>query len=143
MSEVSAHGAPEEAPLPELSSRMAPFWEAARSGELVLPRCKTCGSLGFPAFDLCNLCLDDADPEWIRASGRGSVFSFVVVHQAFHPYFAQHLPYAVADIKLAEGPRMISAVLDVVPREICVGMNVEITFVIRGELSLPMFRPVS
>ena len=136
------HVAEASVPLPESSPRMLPFWVAARRGKLVLPRCGNCGTLHFPALQICSRCLNGDDSrEWIEASGRGIVFSFVVMHQVHHPAFAAEVPYAVVDVKLEEGPRMISRLLDVPPDGIHVGMEVQVAFVrASDDFHLPMFR---
>jgi len=128
-------------PLPDITARMKPFWDAASEGRLMLPRCCRCETLHFPAVEMCNRCLSDSAPEWISASGRGVVFSFVVMHQVYHPLFADQVPYAVVDVKLEEGPRMISRMLDVAIADIRVGMPVSVNFVRMSDtIHLPMFR---
>jgi hypothetical protein len=132
------------APLPEISERMKPFWAAAAERRLVLPRCPRCGTLHFPAVDICSRCLTDAPAEWIEASGRGVVFSFVVMHQVYHPAFTDQVPYAVVDIQLEEGPRMISRLVDVKLTDIHVGMPVQVTFVFMSDaIHVPMFRRIA
>jgi uncharacterized OB-fold protein len=128
-------------PLPEISERMRPFWTAAAQGRLVLARCRACETFRFPAVETCTSCLAPSATEWVEASGRGVVFSFVVMHQVYHPAFAEQVPYAVVDIKLEEGPRMISRLLDVASADIRVGMPVHATFVRMSDtIYLPMFR---
>jgi uncharacterized protein len=131
-----------ERPLPDQPPRMAPFWSAAAEGRLVLQRCGACRSLYFPAVETCSACLRDDRLEWTSASGRGEVFSYVVMHQLYHPAFAAEVPYTVVDVKLEEGPRMISRLADGGAGAVRVGMPVEVTFVHAGEnVHLPMFRP--
>ena len=81
-------------PLPAVTPEMVPFWEAARHHQLVVQRCGGCGAYRFPPRELCSVCLS-REAAWVPASGRGKVFSFVVMHQAYHPAFAAELPYAV------------------------------------------------
>ena len=73
-------------------------------------------------------------------SGRGVVHSFTVTHQAFHPAWADRLPYVVATIELDEGPRMVSD-LDEDPDEVAIGRRVEVFFErVDDEITLPRFR---
>ena len=127
-------------PLPQISAEMAPFFEAARRQQLVVQRCRGCGTLRFPARDRCSGCLA-REAEWVPVSGKGTVFSFAVMHQVYHPGFAAEIPYAVVLVALDEGPRMISNVVGVPPSEIRVGMPLEVTFeAVSPEVTLPKFR---
>lgn len=131
-----------ERPLPDVSERMRPFWDAAREGRLVIQACARCSARHFPAAETCDGCLRGDALGWVAASGRGTVFSYVVMHQVYDPAFAAAAPYAVLDVKLEEGPRMISGIVGCDPAELRVGMPVAIEFETRGELNLPLFRPV-
>jgi uncharacterized OB-fold protein len=132
-----------ERPLPDVSPRMRAFWEAAREGRLVIQECGRCGARRFPAAETCDGCLRGDALGWIEASGRGTVFSYVVMHQVHDRAFGAEVPYAVLDVKLDEGPRMISGLESCAISDLRVGLPVEVTFETRGELSLPRFRPVS
>lgn len=48
------------------------------------------------------------DCEWVRASGRARLFSYVVYHRQYHPDFP--VPYNVAAVVLEEGPLLISTI---------------------------------
>ena len=128
-------------PLPPMTPEMAPFWEAARRHELVVQRCRGCGAYRFPARDLCSRCLA-REVEWTRVSGRGEIFSYAVMHQVYHPGFADTVPYAVVVVELAEGARLISNLLDCPVGEIAIGMPVEVVFEdVTPAVTLPKFRP--
>ena len=129
-------------PLPPLTPEMAPFWEAARRHELVAQRCRGCGTHRFPARDICSRCLS-RDAEWARVTGRGTLFSYAVMHQVYHPAFADQVPYAVVVVELAEGARLISNVVDCPLAALRIGMPVEVVFDdVTPEITLPKFRPV-
>lgn len=128
-------------PLPEVTPEMAPFWEAARRHHLVMQRCRGCGTLRFPARDICSRCLS-RDADWAQVSGRGTIFSFAVMHQVYHPGFAAEVPYAVVVVELEEGGRMLSNVVGCPVGEIAVGMPVEVVFEdVTPDVTLPKFRP--
>ena len=128
-------------PIPAVSPEMAPFYEAARAGTLVLQRCRGCGTFRFPPRELCGHCLA-RESEWVPVSGRGEIFSFNVMHQVYHPGFAAEVPYAVVLVKLDEGPKMTSNLLDVAPSDIRIGMKVRVVFErISDEVTLPKFVP--
>ena len=128
-------------PIPDLTPALAPFFEAARRGVLVVQKCDSCGRFRFPPCGLCRDCLSTA-ASWAPVSGRGEVFSFNVMHQVYHPGFAAEVPYAVAVVQLEEGARMVSNVVSVKPHEIRCGMPVEVVFdKLSDEITLPRFRP--
>ena len=129
-------------PIPAITAELRPFLEAARRRELVVQRCRGCGAHRFPARPMCSRCLS-ADAEWVRVSGRGEVFSYNVMHQVYHPAFAAEVPYAVVLIKLDEGPKMLSNLVDISPEEIRIGMRVEVVFEdLNDQVTLPKFKPV-
>lgn len=129
----------EGAPRPVTSIESARFWDGCARGELLLQDCAN-GHTFFPPAAFCPRC-------WSRevrsspASGRGTVFSFVTFRRSYHPAFRDALPYTVAVITLAEGPRFLTRLVDVVPDDVRVGMTVQVTFVRSGDVTLPLFRP--
>lgn len=99
-----------EMPLPTVTPLTEPYWTGLAEGELRYQRCRSCGNAWLPAREECPRCLAD-DWVWKPASGRGRIISWVVYHQAFHPAFADRLPYNVAVVELDEGPRLITNIL--------------------------------
>jgi uncharacterized OB-fold protein len=128
-------------PLPQVSPEMAPFFEAARRHALVVQRCAACGAFRFPARTICSACLS-REATWVPVSGRGTVFSFAIMHQAVHPGFAAETPYAVVVIQLDEGPRLLSNLVDCATADVRVGQPVEVVYDdLTPEVTLPKFRP--
>ncbi len=126
---------------PAVNASNAPFWEAARRHELLVYRCRSCGSFPVPG-GRCTAC-DQSETEWIQASGRGTVYSFVVFRQAFHPAWAADVPYNAAYVKLEEGPLLLTRIVGCGNDEIAVGQAVEVVFDDVGpDVTLPEFRPV-
>ena len=129
-------------PLPEGDAALAPFFAAAREHRLVVQRCGGCGALRFPPRELCSGCLS-TEASWTQVSGRGEIFSYNVMHQIYHPAFASEAPYAVVVVKLAEGPKIISNLVDCPLEAIRIGMPVEVVFEEASpEITLPKFRRV-
>lgn len=126
--------------VPVVTDALAPYFEAAASGRLVVQRCVSCGTLRFPARSVCGGCLSE-ESDWTPVSGRGEVYSFFWMHQVYHPAFANEVPYAIAVVRLEEGPCMTTNVLDCSKEELRVGLPVEVVFEERGEVKLPQFRP--
>jgi uncharacterized OB-fold protein len=130
-----------EKPLPRPSEDSAPFWEAAAKGELRMQQCSDCGHVRFPPAVLCSRCLSE-DAEWTRLSGRGTVYSWIVVHQSQHPAFNADVPYNVAIVELEEGPRLHANIVGGANERIHIGMPVEVAFKsVSDDTALVQFRP--
>ena len=130
-----------EKPLPRPNEDTAPYWEAAHNRELRMQRCSDCGHIRFPPALLCARCLSEKH-EWVKLSGHGTVFSWIVVHQSQHPAFNADTPYNVTIVQLDEGPRLHTTLIDCPNDQIRIGMPVEVVFDrINDEVTLPKFRP--
>jgi hypothetical protein len=116
-----------------------PYWEGLAQGELRIQRCNSCSKAVFYPRALCPHCFAD-QLSWIVASGKGTIYSYTVAHQAFGP-FADDVPFVVALIELEEGVRMMSRVLDAPRERVTVGAVVKVTFEkVEEDLTLPYFR---
>ncbi|RIK98150.1 MAG: hypothetical protein DCC71_21210 [Proteobacteria bacterium] len=127
-------------PLPDADT--APYWEAAARGELALQRCDGCDAWRFPPRPGCPRCGSLAS-RWERASGRGTVWSFVVVHGPVLPAFAERVPFAVVLVELDEDPRLrvVGNLPGVAPARVRIGMRVEACFeTVADGVALPQWR---
>jgi uncharacterized OB-fold protein len=127
---------------PDLNTRE--FWEACAKRELRFQRCKSCGAYRFPPLSGCRHC-GSAEARWVTVSGRGSVFSYTVVHHAAIPQIEAEVPYGVVVVEFddAPGARLISNVVDLDPAELRVGMPLELVWEEpRPGVVLPRFRSV-
>lgn len=128
-------------PIPAITAEMRPFFAAAKRHQLVVQRCTQCGRHRFPAREICSHCLSRAS-EWMPVSGAGEVFSYNIMHQVYHPGFADEVPYAVVVVQLQEGAKMNSNLVGVPPQAIRIGMPVRVVFEdITDEVTLPKFAP--
>lgn len=127
-------------PIPNDKTRF--YWDAAREGRLLVQRCAGCGDFQYPPEVGCSNCGSDR-LEATEVAGRGSVYTFTVVRQAFDPAFASQLPFVIALIELEDAPgmRMLTNIVDTDPASVRVGLPVEVTFEDHGEWALPQFRP--
>ncbi|MFN3006883.1 Zn-ribbon domain-containing OB-fold protein [Mycolicibacterium wolinskyi] len=123
---------------PELTDTNRGFWDGAAEGVLALQRCDDCAELRYPPAQRCPRCLS-SDATWQPISGRGEVLSYVVIHQRYHAAWADRVPYNVALIQLAEGPRMISNVVPLDRPDVSVGMPVQVVFDDEDGLRVPRF----
>jgi uncharacterized OB-fold protein len=129
-------------PLPRPNRLSQPYWDGAKQHELRVLSCTACQHKFLPAADRCPRCLSK-DLEWVAASGRGKVWSWVVFHQRYFPAFEADLPYNVAYVELEEGPRIMTNLVDCAPDDLRCDMLVEAVFDdVTPEISLPKFRPV-
>jgi uncharacterized OB-fold protein len=125
-------------PVPAITPEMQPFYDGTARHELWLQRCSACGAFRFPAREVCSECLS-ADSTWERASGRGEIWSFTILHQVYHPAFAAEAPYAVVIVKLDEGPKLTSNLRGTAARDVRIGTRVEVGFEEFGGVTLPVF----
>jgi len=129
-------------PLPGINELTRPYWDATKKHELYLQKCQQCGNYRYPPGESCPSCLSDK-LEWIKVSGRGTVYTWTVFHQVYHPSFAEEAPYTVVAVELDEGPRMVTTLTDCEDEDINIGMPVEVIFDdVTEEITLPRFRPV-
>jgi hypothetical protein len=136
-----AAGGPTRTPLPRVDEESRGYWEGLARHELWLQRCRTCAAVRFHPRAVCPACLGDG-VEWVRASGRGTVYSFTVTHQNAAPGFRDEVPYVLALVELAEGPRLLTNVLGCAPGDVRIGMPVEVVFEdVAPEVTLAKFRP--
>src|SRR5262245_47881569 len=84
------------------------YWEGLARGELRIQRCTTCSRAVFYPRSLCPHCHAET-LAWITASGKGTIYSYTVAHQAFG-VFAEQAPFIIAIIELEEGVRMMSRI---------------------------------
>jgi uncharacterized OB-fold protein len=127
-------------PLPRVDEESKGFWEACRRHELFVQRCESCGELRHYPRALCPSCLSDR-VEWVRCSGKGTVYTFTVTYQNQAPGFREELPYVLAYVELEEGVRMLTNLIGCAPEEVRIGMPVEVVFDdVTPEATLPKFR---
>jgi uncharacterized OB-fold protein/acyl dehydratase len=125
-------------PRPALTQDNAFWFEGARAHQLLIQHCTSCGTLRHPPLPACGTCRSF---EWdtVTASGRGTLYSFVVVHYPQVPSF--EYPLAIGLVELEEGTRLVANVEGVERESLQIGMALEATFVdYDDELSLPVFR---
>jgi len=129
-------------PLPRVDNPLtAPFWQGTRKHRLLMQRCPCCNTLQWPPKPNCTGCLADfTEADWSEVGQTGTVWSFVVYHRAFHPGFADKVPYNVAMVRLDDGPVMITSIVGM--NEITVGQRVKACFdAVAPQTSLVRFRP--
>ncbi|MGC2499906.1 MAG: Zn-ribbon domain-containing OB-fold protein, partial [Acidobacteriaceae bacterium] len=108
-------------PRPALTEDNTFFFEGTKKGTLLIQRCASCGTLRHPPRPACAVCRSF---EWdtVTSSGRGTVYSYVVVH---HPQVAAFdYPLPIAVVELEEGTRLVADLVGVAPDAVRIGMPV-------------------
>ena len=142
----------EGVPLPDLD--LLPdyergFWEGTEAGELRIQQCSGCGLFRHLPMPMCPQC-SSLEYGWTRVSGRGFVYSYVIVRHPVHPAIAEkeQVPYNVCMIELEEqeGLRICSNVLNIAPEDIHINLPVEVSLFPATDnpgVVLPVFLPVA
>ncbi len=126
-------------PLPQPTPETQHFWDGTKSGELRLQKCGDCGAVYFPPRPVCPEC-SSKNVGVFTASGKATLHSYVI-NQRAHPAF--DAPYAIALVKLEEGPVLMSNIVDCdqTPEALVIDMPLEVTFEDNGDIAIPLFRP--
>jgi uncharacterized protein len=131
-------------PLPAIDELTKPFWQAATQHQLAIQRCQECNYFNHPPRPLCDACLSQR-LEFVPVSGRGTVYSYTVMHQPNIAGFEKEVPYINVLVELDEQPRlfMVSYLPMSEQAKLRIGGQVEVTFEkIDDEVTLPQFRLV-
>ncbi|MEW2271725.1 nucleic acid-binding protein [Streptomyces sp. SID685] len=124
--------------LPEADAFTRPYWAAAADGRLLIRRCAACGRAHHYPREFCPHCWSE-DVTWEQATGRATLYTWSTVHRNDLPPFSDRTPYIAAVVGLAEGPRMMTQVVDAEEAELSAGMPLRVAFT-DGK---PVFRPGS
>lgn len=129
-------------PLPQPNGDTKPFWDGCKEHQLRFQRCKDCKHVRWPPSIVCPMCYS-YDTEWVVASGKGKVYTFVVYRQVYHEAFRDDIPYITAIVELQEGPHLLTNIVGCNPEQVECDMPVELVWEnITEEFSLPKFKPV-
>lgn len=125
--------------LPALDDTNRPFWTGGADGQLLVMRDQETGRWVHPA-PAADVVSGRVRPEPV--SGRGTVFTFTVNEQQYHPDVPP--PYVIAIVTLDEQDdlRIPTDIVDCEPDGVHIGMPVEVVFERHGEVHVPLFRPV-
>lgn len=119
-----------------VSHETRPFWDAASQGRFLLRRCRSCGEAHWYPRSACPFC-QSCETDWEEGSGEGTVYSYASAGKAPETF-------VVAYVQLAEGPTMLTNLVDCTPGDIAIGQKVQVVFVPTGNGGMvPMFKPAS
>jgi hypothetical protein len=147
---AAQHGAPGSEPtamdqfrfdIPTADAGTRPFWDGVAEGRLLIKRCRDCSRAHFYPRAFCPHCWSQA-VEWEQAAGLGTLYTWSVVHVNDLPPFDRRVPYIAALAELAEGPRMMTNIIDCSVPDLRAGMELELACrAVNGAPPLPFFRP--
>jgi uncharacterized OB-fold protein len=121
-------------PAPVVTVETQAFWNAARDRRFVIPVCAACGKAHWYPRAICPFC-DSAKVEWRAASGKGAIYTFSVMRRAKEPY-------VIAYVTLAEGPTMMTNIVDCDFDALRIGQPVTVIFAATDDgPPVPMFKP--
>lgn len=132
----------EPKPEPRIDPWNRAFWAACQERRLIAQRCDQTGRVWLPPSPVSPES-HDTSWKWVELSGRGTVWSFVIMHQKYFESFRENIPYNVAQIELEEGAMIISNVTGLENQDLEIGMSVQLVWETRENLIIPMFEPSS
>jgi uncharacterized OB-fold protein len=119
---------------PTVNAQTQAFWDAARRGRLAIPFCAACGKAHWYPRAVCPFCAG-VQVEWRDASGKGTIYAYSVMRRAAEPY-------VIAYVTLAEGPTMLTNIVDCDVDKVRIGQSVSVVFKHSDNgQPVPMFRP--
>jgi uncharacterized OB-fold protein len=119
---------------PAVNPETKPFWDAAREGRFLVPFCAACGKAHWYPRAICPFCAGDK-VDWREASGKGTIYTFSVMRRVKEPY-------AIAHVTLAEGPTMLTNIVNCDFDKLHIGQPVAVVFQeTEGGPPVPMFKP--
>lgn len=127
-------------PIPTMKEWTKPFWEGAKNRELLIQRGKSSGKYimypkKYSPYDY------EEEIEWVKASGKGTIYTYTVVENNPPSSFKNDLPFVVAFVDLEEGVRMCTNIVDSNVNDIKIGAEVEAVFEdITDEIALVKFK---
>jgi uncharacterized OB-fold protein len=89
---------------------------------------------------MCPFC-QATETDWIEASGRGTLYSWVVATHPVHASLVDQVPYVVGLVELEEGVRVVANIDGCPPEDVTADMPVELYFeALHEDVRLPNFR---
>jgi len=122
-------------PAPAVTLESKPFFDAAAEGRFLIKRCQACGEAHWYPRTICPFCHSDKTV-WEESPGEGVVYSFSILRKS------PSGPYALAYVTLAEGPNVLTNIVDVAPEDLKIGMKVKVKLQpTEGGPPVPVFTP--
>jgi uncharacterized OB-fold protein len=119
---------------PVVTAEGKAFFDAARHGRFLIPVCTACNRAHWYPRAVCPFCAGES-VEWREASGKGTIYTFSVMRRVKEPY-------VIAHVTLAEGPTMLTNIVDCDADKVRIGQPVIVVFQdTENGPPVPMFKP--
>ncbi len=133
-------------PLPGLDGLTKEFYDFCKQEQLHFQRCSDCGVFRHVPREICAQC-NSFEWEWVASSGKGKIYTWVVVNRALHPAFydasEDAVPMAPVVVEMEEGVRLLGNMLDCPPEELDFDMPVAVAYeAVTDAVTLPRFRRI-
>ncbi len=99
---------------------LAFFWEATKKQVMLLPHCQDCGKTHWYPRLFCPFCFS-SELEWKESSGKATLYAATTLSKAAEPYI-------VAYIELAEGPLMLTNIVECSLDQLKIGAPLQLAF---------------
>lgn len=128
--------------LPVLTDISRQFYVGCKQGRLLYQRCQDCDMAVFFPKKYCPGCLGE-NLSWDRSAGEGTIHSYTVTHSFAPSEFSRMTPYILAVVKLEEGFKMMTNIINSPVDIVSCGQRVRVVFEqIDQEIALPKFELV-
>lgn len=114
-------------PAPYIAPEMKGFWAATAEGRLTMPKCDDCSLYVWYPRPFCPAC-GSTNVTWTDVSGKGTVYTFTIVHRSGVPGYREAGPYVIAYVELEEGVKVMTNIVGIDPEQVTVGMPVSVVF---------------
>ena len=119
---------------PVVNAETKAFWDAAREGRFIIPICTACGKAHWYPRAICPFCAGESI-EWRNASDKGTIYTYSAMRRVKEPYIIAH-------VTLAEGPAMLTNLVECDPDQVRIGQPVAVVFKdSENGQPVPMFKP--
>jgi uncharacterized protein len=119
---------------PQPNPETEEFWRAAEAGRFLIKTCTACGEAHWYPRSICPFCFSDKTV-WQESAGKGVIYAYSVMRRV-------PAPYAIAYVTLAEGPAMMTNIVDCDLDAIRIGQTVKLVFKpTKYGPPVPMFTP--
>lgn len=130
-------------PLPLITEVSKVFYDGCKNEKLLYQKCADCDEVIFFPKILCPECMS-RNLEWKQSGGRGKIFSYTVTYGYAPPEFVSETPYVLAIVKMDEGYKLMTNIVEDDFDKLSCDLPVEVIFdPVTPEITLPKFRLVS
>jgi uncharacterized OB-fold protein len=126
---------------PEMDHDTTAYWQHLKEHEVRLQKCTECRRFRFPPYPNCPHC-GALGGDWEAISGKGSLYSWTVVHHPIDPRLKDEVPFVLALVQMEEGPRIVGRLIGCNSKQLKADMPVKVRYDdVDSDLTLLNFEP--